>query len=335
MKRSLLAVFAIAGVALVAGIAFVAAAHPFAAVANGGSRHTPTRDSSPTKVVHPVADASTFQPPALDSIPDNQFGKMVRLGMHIFDQTPRYAGRYIGNHLSCSNCHLDSGRLAGSAPMWAAWVSYPAWRSKNRRVNTFADRLRGCFRYSMNGTPPPLGSKTLLALQSYAYWMAQGAPVDPKIAGRGYPDIARPAVPPAMQRGAAVYAENCALCHGKHGQGQRDARGRTNFPALWGPDSFNWGAGMASLNRAAAFIRANMPLGKAGTLSVQDTWDVALYIDAHERPQDPRFTGSVPETRRRFHDTPDSMYGKPVAGHVLGQGAVPAGGKAKTGTDRE
>lgn len=40
--------------------------------------------------------------------------------------------------------------------------------------------------------------------------------------------------------------------------------------------------------------------------------------DGHERPQDPRFTGSVQDTRTKFHDSPDSMYGLGVNGRVLG-----------------
>ena len=41
-------------------------------------------------------------------------------------------------------------------------------------------------------------------------------------------------------------------------------------------------------------------------------------MDSHERPQDPRFTGDVATTRQKFHDTPNSMYGRTVDGHVLG-----------------
>jgi thiosulfate dehydrogenase len=81
------------------------------------------------------------------------------------------------------------------------------------------------------------------------------------------------------------------------------------------------------VNNAAAFIHANMPLGKGGSLSEQDAWDVAYFMDAHERPQDPRFTGSVAETRKRYHDSPDSLYGIEVNGHLLG--SAPAGAQAK------
>ena len=95
------------------------------------------------------------------------------------------------------------------------------------------------------------------------------------------------------------------------------------FPALWGPDSYNWGAGMGRISTAAAFIRANMPLGLAGSLGVQEAWDVARYIDSHERPQDPRWTGSVAATRERFHDASDSMYGQRVGATLLGDSGPP------------
>ena len=84
--------------------------------------------------------------------------------------------------------------------------------------------------------------------------------------------------------------------------------------------SFNWGAGMANINNAAGFIKANMPLGQGGTLTDQQAWDVATFIDSHERPQDPRFTGDVAQTRAQFHDSEYSLYGTQVGGKLLGQG---------------
>ena len=56
------------------------------------------------------------------------------------------------------------------------------------------------------------------------------------------------------------------------------------FPALWGPKSFNVGAGMARLNNAAAFVKQNMPLGQGGTLSDQEAFDVAAYFTSQPRP---------------------------------------------------
>jgi thiosulfate dehydrogenase len=256
--------------------------------------------------------------PADVPIPDDDFGKVVQLGRQIFDDPGRYARRYVGNDLRCTSCHLDEGRRVGSAPMWAAYVSYPAYRAKNRHVNTFAERLQGCFLYSMNGHAPPLGDAVLVALESYSYWMARGAPLDPNIAGRGYLKPPKPALPAERARGALVYAQKCALCHGKGGEGQSASDGSPGFPALWGADSYNWGAGMINVTNAAAFIKSNMPFGLGGTLTDQEAWDVALFVDSHERPQDPRYAGSVEATRARFHDHDDSLYGQRVDGYVLG-----------------
>jgi thiosulfate dehydrogenase len=60
------------------------------------------------------------------------------------------------------------------------------------------------------------------------------------------------------------------------------------FPPLWGDDSYNAGAGMHRVETAAAFIKANMPLGQPNTLTDQQAWDVAALINSKPRPPDPR-----------------------------------------------
>lgn len=265
----------------------------------------------------PAPKTVSFLPPSLSAIPKGKFGAEVKLGENIFRHTTVYAHGIIGDSLNCSNCHLGAGSLAGSAPMWAAYTAYPAYRSKNKKVNNFGMRLQGCFRFSENGKVPKLDSQTIIALEAYSYFLATGAPTGGKLAGRGYPKLAMPPKPATYAAGEAVYKADCSLCHEADGSGQY-ARGQTVFPALWGSKSFNWGAGMGSIKNAADFIHANMPYGAAGTLSVQQAWDVATYIDSQDRPQDPRFVGSVAETRKKFHDNKFSMYGKTVNGKVLG-----------------
>ncbi|MNJ79098.1 hypothetical protein D3C77_770140 [compost metagenome] len=49
-------------------------------------------------------------------------------------------------------------------------------------------------------------------------------------------------------------------------------------------------------------------------------------MNAHERPQDPRYTESVAATRAKYNDSDDSLYGIEVNGHLLGSDAPPAGG---------
>ncbi len=258
-----------------------------------------------------------FVPPAEAMMPEGEFGKVVKRGEQIFLHTRQNAGAYVGNSLDCANCHLDAGRRANAAPLWGAFVSYPAFRSKDGAVSTFAARIQGCFRYSMNGKAPPLGDPVLVALESYAYWLAKGAPVGTKLQGTGYAKLAAPAQAANFERGRHIYDADCALCHGPNGQGQTSG-GAQAFPPLWGPHSFNWGAGMHQIGSAASFISANMPLSQGGSLSDQDAWDVALFMNSQDRPQDPRFEGSIEATRKKFHDSPDSMYGRVVNGHLLG-----------------
>jgi thiosulfate dehydrogenase len=300
------------------------AAAPTTVPAATHAEQAPPRPASPSASASEGGRQGIFAPADVP-IPDDDFGRVVQLGRQIFDDPGRYASGYVGNDLRCTSCHLDEGRRVGSAPMWAAYVSYPAYRAKNGHVNTFAERLQGCFRYSMNGRAPPLGGPVLVALESYSYWMARGAPLDPNIAGRGYLKLAKPARAPDRASGAVVYADKCALCHGERGDGQRAGDGSPGFPALWGADSYNWGAGMVNVSNAAAFIRGNMPFSLGGTLTDEEAWDVALFVDSHERPQDPRYTGSVAGTRARFHDKDDSMYGQRVDGYVLGSNSLPPG----------
>lgn len=257
-----------------------------------------------------------FSPPKV--IPQGKFGDVIRFGKEVFDHTQSAAKPYVGNGLTCENCHLDSGRLANSAPMWAAFVSYPQYRSKNGKVDTLEERIQDCFRFSMNGRPPEADSKQLVGLVSYLYWLGTGAPVGAKLAGAGYPRLPKPRLAADPDRGAPVYQAHCAMCHGADGLGQK-AAGAYVFPPLWGSDSFNWGAGMHKVSAAAGFIEANMPLALGGTLANQEAWDVAAFVDSHPRPQDPRFTGSVEQTRQKFHDS-DDYYGKTVRGVLLGGG---------------
>jgi thiosulfate dehydrogenase len=246
-------------------------------------------------------DPDEFEPPPDSALPLNhEDAAAVLLGERIFTDTPKYAAQYSGNVLSCRNCHTDRGRNRFSSPMWAAVPIYPKYRGKNRTINSLAMRIEGCFLYSQNGTPPPADSDEMVALMTYMGWLATGMPIGIEPKASGYPALPEPAAEPDRRRGEAVYTDNCALCHGEDGQG-RVVAGAQVMPPLWGPESYNWGAGMHTLDNAAAFVYANMPYGAAGTLTMQQAWDVAAWLDSQPRPQDPRFTQSVQKTRELYH----------------------------------
>ena len=282
-----------------------------------GDRPEPPRRATPEPYSPVPQSAEAFTPPPDAAIPAGPYGDMVRLGERLFQDTPGHADQYTGNALSCRNCHLDRGRAPQSSPMWAAYVHYPEYRKKDGLVNTLQMRIQGCFLYSQNGIAPPADSRELTALVTYFHWLATGLPVGITPKAAGYGRLPAPREAPSPERGAKVYASSCAVCHGEDGSG-RTAGGRTIFPPLWGPQSFNWGAGMHQVDIAAAFIQRNMPYGAGGTLSDQEAWDVAAYVNSRPRPQDPRFTENVEKTRRLFHDGHFDYYGREVDGVLLG-----------------
>lgn len=248
--------------------------------------------------------------------------RVIRRGYDLFMNTQQLRGKNVFNNMNCSSCHMGEGRQPFAGPVWPAVVTLPDYRGKNDHVNNLEERIAGCFTYSMNGQPPAYGSDDMLALTAYHQWLAKGVPMyaDGKtMYGRGYPRLPDPAMPMDYRRGEQVYQEKCAICHADNGGGlvQNDT---VVFPALWGDDSYNWGAGIVRHFTLASFVKHNMPLGQPNSLTDQQAWDVAYYIDSQERPQEPRYTGNVKETREKYLDTfhKHTSYGLEVEGRLLG-----------------
>lgn len=236
-----------------------------------------------------LQDKRAYHAPPDDAlIPRDKYGDEVRLGKKIFTETWKYARRYTGNQLACSNCHLDAGRRANAGPMWAAFGMYPAYRRKNDRTSTLEERIQECFWFSMNGFKPTVDAPEVRALVAYTHFLARGAPIGVDLPGRGFPQIVNTGHDPNPTRGGAVYREKCASCHGDNGAGVKQTGGGNTFPALWGLGAYNKGAGMARVELLAGFTKANMPPGGEWSLSDQEALDVASYINLQLRPWDPR-----------------------------------------------
>lgn len=250
---------------------------------------------APSAAVPPAPDAAAaLKAPPESSIPSGPMGEAVRLGEKLLGDTQTHAKAYVGNGLNCTSCHLNGGKTPYAAPWVGIWGVFPEYRSRNAQVNALQDRVNDCFERSMNGKRLPTESKEMRAILAYMWWLSQGVPTGTAVEGRGFKRIKAPE-PPSAERGKQVYAAKCASCHGADGQGITGPKGEYQFPALWGPKSFNIGAGMARLDTAAAFVRANMPLGQPNTLTEQEAFDVAEYFIRQPRPDFARKTGDWPK----------------------------------------
>jgi thiosulfate dehydrogenase len=237
-----------------------------------------------------AADSTTqkpvpLAPPVESAIPSGPLGEAIRLGQKIITNTPSTSAKpFLGNGLTCANCHLDAGRQAYAAPLAGLTGLFPEYESRSGTVQSLEERINDCFVRSMNGRKLPSSSPEMVALLAYTAWLSQGVPTGVAVVGRGFSDVKAPAKPDAA-RGKTLYAQKCAACHGAAGQGTPGAGGAFVFPPLWGPKSFNDGAGMSRVSIAAAFVQTKMPLGNAGTLSDQDAYDIAAYFTAQPRPK--------------------------------------------------
>lgn len=219
--------------------------------------------------------APLLEPADTLTIPEGPLGVAIRRGRAIATATRDSLPAHVGNQLRCTSCHLDEARRPNAAPWTGILTRFPQYRSRAGRVITLEDRINGCFERSLHGTALPPGDPAMRDLMAYMAWLSTGTRVGDSIPGSGFLKLPLRAADTAA--GATVYAAECARCHGVEGEGAM-------APPLWGPASYNVGAGMARLSIAASFIYANMPNDRAGGLTEQQAFDVAAYINAQPRP---------------------------------------------------
>jgi thiosulfate dehydrogenase len=168
-----------------------------------------------------------------------------------------------------------------------------------------------CMERSLNGRAVPDSSRELRAIVAYIQWLGKDIPKGQKVYGTGFmklPYLDRAADPVI---GRAVFAAKCQSCHGPAGQGQKLA-GNTGYqyPPLWGPDSYNDGAGLFRVSNLAKYVKAAMPFGATfdnPQLTNKQAWDVAAFVNSQPRPHlaTPR---DWPDIRQKPVDHPFGPY---------------------------
>lgn len=233
-------------------------------------------------------------PPHIADIPNDDSGKQILFGRRLLAETSKLIPDNVGAALSCDSCHLNGGNVAFASPYLGMSVNYPHDNPRAGRKVTLVERVNGCLLRSMNGKVLPVDSPEMKAMIAYFDWLSAGLPRNAKVEGAGIGKVDTNLVPDPV-RGKEIYESKCSECHGKDGEGLKNAGGEFVFPPLWGNQSFNIGAGMARTYTAAAFIKNNMPiayglnapLGQGGALSDQDAVDVAEYFTHQPRPDFP------------------------------------------------
>jgi thiosulfate dehydrogenase len=241
----------------------------------------------------PKFAASKFETPRFADMLASPNADALLRGMRLHIETRSLLPQKVGNTLNCTSCHLNAGTVADGSPFVGVSAFFPSYAPRAGRVITLADRINGCFLRSMHGKPLPPDSADMKAMVAYFDWMKRETKPDDKVFGRGVGTIS-PAIKPDVENGKRVYAQQCAACHGRDGEGLKEADGRVIYPPLWGDASFNIGAGMARTYTAAAFVKRNMPIAASekfplgqGALSDQEAVDVAEYFSHQLRPDFP------------------------------------------------
>lgn len=253
----------------------------------------------PSKTVSLTVSNSEWQPKnVLAALEDGSTPQRVKVGFLLVSESPENIGpqapdpnkRYAGNNLSCTNCHLQFGTQAGSGSWVGVANRFPQFGGRANAVGNLQDRINGCMERSMNGKKLPKDSQEILAIVAYMEWLGEDLPQERENEFKGFPKIKIPEVRVDLEKGKSVYDRECLVCHGADGQGikKTDTSKGYLYPPLWGPDSFNNGAGMHRVITAAEFIKSNMPFGlatyKNPKLTDEEAYHVAGYINSFVRP---------------------------------------------------
>jgi len=293
-----------------------------AALAAAGCSKPPVSGAPTYKLNGPLIPARVTMVAAWDvprnpltdkTLDESRLSKEVKWGYRIFTDTPHEAARFTGGRISCSNCHLNAGQREKSLQLVGVAGQFPEYNRRAGRFISLEDRIVDCFMRSENATgrgetaePPTTNAKEVLAVAAYLAWLSHGSEMGTTLSWRGQNTIPAASVVPVekldLRRGESLFTDRCVSCHGADGQGV--FIGDKRAAPLWGPDSWNDGAGAARVYTLAGIIRFTMPYLDPGSLSDLDAQEIAAFINSKARPEYP--------FKHRDYQTeplpPDSVY---------------------------
>jgi thiosulfate dehydrogenase len=220
--------------------------------------------------------------------------ELIIYGQELIAHTSRYLGpkgsvAQITNGMNCQNCHLQAGAKAWGNNFAAVFSTYPKFRDRSGQIETIYKRVADCMERSLNGTAVDSNSREFKAIYAYIKWLGKDVQKNEQPIGSGIeklPYLDRAADP---QKGQIVYIAQCQTCHGANGEGLLTLdEVEYAYPPLWGPNSYNDGAGLYRLSNFAGYVKNNMPnllsSHKNPTLTDEESWDIAAYVNSQSRP---------------------------------------------------
>lgn len=271
-------------------------------------------DSTATSIE--VKEAAVWVAPDSLWIPRDENAELILYGRSLLTHTSEYFGprgsiTHATNGMNCQNCHLTAGTRPFGNNYSAVYSTYPKFRARSGSVESIVKRVNDCFERSLNGKPLDSTSREMQAIIAYMKWLGQDVEKGktPKGAGLIELNYLDRAADPAL--GKLAFDAKCVTCHGADGQGKLSADGRSyQYPPLWGPHSYNTGAGLYRLSRFAGFIKGNMPYGTtylSPQLTDEEAWDIAAYVNSMDRPDKP-YKHDWPDISKKPIDFPSGPY---------------------------
>lgn len=182
---------------------------------------------------------------------------------------------------NCAVCHGASGEGRVGATLAKNWPSIrPDLTVRNIIINGIDGSPMPAWSMANGG---PLSDAEIDALVAYILsWQVGGYPKNPPVAA----PVVRPAGSPppnvdgSPENGAALYAQNCVVCHGSNGEGRIGATLAKNFPSIR-PDLTI----QATIRNGIS--GSPMPawsVDNGGPLSNEEIADLTAYILSWEQP---------------------------------------------------
>jgi len=261
---------------------------------NRSSQNAATADTlAPETESTKVENSKWWSPLSLESITNPEQRKIVEYGKNIIAHTATYFGPKGSisqgtNGLNCQNCHLSAGTVVFGNNYGSVASTYPKFRARSGSVESISKRVNDCFERSLNGKSLDTNSKEMQAIIAYIKFLGSNVEKGQKAAGSGFKDLTYLNRAANSSNGKQVYIAKCQSCHQASGQGLLNETGNEyTYPALWGAQSYNDGAGLYRMSNLAKFVKYNMPLGASHDspqLTDEEAWDVAAFINSQPRP---------------------------------------------------